>query len=512
MFPVHAWTSPLKRRYRSVDNGRVAERSHRALLAVVGRLAGELDPAALTVRLLQGAAEVFGAESALCAVWVHGSIRVSQFRGIDRERLVAASRHPDFRAFLSGDAVRVDRAGHPVVGLLASHGEVAVGLPLRAGGHQLGHLVLLLAAPPGPDDRAMLETYATHAAVCLLAARLKAVADDHEQHLSSLAHSVTQPVVMVDEQGCLAGVNAAAAATFHLAAGFGRGEPVTGRLGHPVLEQMLASGRETGGEVVVGTEDPRVYRATVRRLRGADGRVTGAVLVLHDITGERQVDALKDDLVAVIGHELRTPVTVVKGYVQTLVRRGADMSEERRSQALAAVSSNVERLERVIEDLLFLSAVQDTPAPVDLRTVDLAEVLAGLAGDRVVVHLPPGRVELPVDEGQLDKVLRHLLDNALEYSDGEVVVELADRGEVVEVSVADDGPGIFSGDLPFLFERFRQLDGSSTRSHGGLGIGLYLCRRVVEALGGRIWCESRLGVGSRFVFTLPRKMAVVTVS
>ena len=495
-----------------VDNGRVVEKSLLALQAVVGRLAGELDPAALTVRVLQGAEELFGAESALCATWVHGSIRVSQFRGIDRERLVVASRHPNFRAFLSGDGVRVDRADHPVVALLTSDGQVAVGLPLTAGGHQLGHLVLLLAVEPGPADRALLETYATHAAVCLLAAQFKAASDDHEQRLSSLAHSVPQPVVIVDEQGCLAGANAAAAATFHLAPGFERGEPVVGRLGHPILEQMLASGRETGGEVVVGTVDPRVYRATVRRLRGADGRVTGAVLVLNDITGERQIDALKDDLVAVIGHELRTPVTVVKGYVQTLVRRGADMSEERRAQALAAVGSNVERLERVIEDLLFLSAVQDTPAPLDLRTLDLCELLGTLAGDRVVVHLPTGRVELPVDETRLAKVLRHLLDNGLEYSDGEVVVELVDRGDTVEVSVSDEGPGIFSGDLPFLFERFRQIDGSSTRSHGGLGIGLYLCRRMVEALGGRIWCESRLGVGSRFVFTLPRKMAVVAVS
>jgi len=347
--------------------------------------------------------------------------------------------------------------------------------------------------------------------VCLLAAQLSAAADDHEHRLASLAHSVTQPVVIVDERGHLVGANGAAAGVFHLAPGFDQGHPVAGRLGHPVLEQMLASGRETGAEVVLGAEEPRVYRATVRRLRGADGRVTGRALVLHDVTGERQIDALKDDLVAVIGHELRTPVTVVKGYVQTLVRRGESMSQERRAQALAAVESNVNRLERVIEDLLFLSAVQDRPAELDLRRQDLGQVLQGFAGDRVVVHVPARPVEMAVDEERLDKVLHHLLANALEYSDGQVVVELVDRGDAVEVSVADEGPGIFSGDLPHLFERFRQLDGSATRSHGGLGIGLYLCRRVVEALGGRIWCESRLGVGSRFIFSLPRQGTLAAV-
>jgi signal transduction histidine kinase len=100
--------------------------------------------------------------------------------------------------------------------------------------------------------------------------------------------------------------------------------------------------------------------------------------------------------------------------------------------------------------------------------------------------------------------MHHLLDNALKYSEGPVVVELADKGDEVEISVTDSGPGIYSGDVPQLFERFRQLDGTSTRQHGGVGIGLYLCRRVVEALGGRIWCDSRLGVGSRFAFTLPK--------
>jgi len=138
--------------------------------------------------------------------------------------------------------------------------------------------------------------------------------------------------------------------------------------------------------------------------------------------------------------------------------------------------------------------------------------VAQVETDRVVVTVPARPVDVPVDEDRLDKVVRHLLANALEYSEGQVVLELVDRGDAVEVSVVDEGPGIFSGDLPHLFERFRQLDGSATRAHGGLGIGLYLCRRVVEALGGRIWVDSRLGVGSRFTFSLPRHGRLAPVS
>jgi signal transduction histidine kinase len=239
-------------------------------------------------------------------------------------------------------------------------------------------------------------------------------------------------------------------------------------------------------------------------MRSQDGRALGRVLVLDDLTAERQADAVKADFVAVIGHELRTPLTVMKGYVHTLVKRWDTLAEEKRGQALGAVQQNLSRLERLIEDLLFISAVEQRRCKLELERHDLGELLADKADDRVTVRRTRGPVDMLVDAAKLDQVMHHLLDNALKYSDGPVVVEVADKGDAVEVSVTDSGPGIYSGDIPHLFERFRQLDGSSTRQHGGVGIGLYLCRRLVEAMGGRIGCESRLGVGSRFAFVLPK--------
>lgn len=465
--------------------------------------AGQLDPAAVAAVALDGARALFGGASGLCALSTDGPLRVTNFRGIAAERLVAASRHPEFRAFLSGERLRVDEPTHPVVAQLGVLSEVAVGVPLSAGGRSLGRLVLLLAATPGPAERSLLTGFADYVAVCLLTSQLGSAVADHEQRLTSLAHSVAQPVVMVDVAGCLVEVNGAAANAFSLASGFERGRPVVGRLGHPALEEMLTSGRETSAEVVVGSGEQRVYRASVRRMRGSDGRVTGRVLVMDDVTGQRQMDALKADFVAVIGHELRTPITVIKGYMQTLVRRGDSLTPERKAQALNALESNVNRLERLIEDLLFMSAIEQRSAAMDVRPHDLSALLRAEANARVVVTTPPRPVEVQVDDARLARVLHHLLSNALEHSDGEVRLELVEAEGEVEVSVTDTGPGIFSGDLPYLFDRFRQLDSSSTRTHGGVGIGLYICRRVVEALGGRIWCESRLGVGSRFIFTLP---------
>ena len=473
------------------------------LLASLAVVARDLDASAMSARILDAARDLFGVDCSLCALSGDGPVRVSQFRGIDAERMARASRQPGFRALVTGSDVRVDGPDDPVVACLSPLDHVAVGLPLAAGGRLLGRLVLLLPEAPGPAGRAVLERFAGQVAVCLLAAELHRAIKDQEHRLASVAHSVGQPVVMVDDNGSLVEVNGAAAQAFHLAGGFERGQPVVGRLGHADIERMLTSGREGTSEVVLGSGEAHVYRATVRRVRGADGRVTGRVLVLDDVTTARQTDALKADFVAVIGHELRTPITVMKGYLKTLLRRGDSLTPERRLQALTAVDTNVTRLERLIEDLLFVSAIEQRSTQLDVRPVDLCDLLRGQAGGRVTVVVPDDAVQADVDEDRLGQVIRHLLDNALEHSEGEVVVRLSEGEGTVQVAVEDSGPGIFSGDIAHLFSRFHQLDSSSTRSHGGLGIGLYICRRIIEAMSGRIWCESRLGVGSRFIFTVP---------
>jgi signal transduction histidine kinase len=138
------------------------------------------------------------------------------------------------------------------------------------------------------------------------------------------------------------------------------------------------------------------------------------------------------------------------------------------------------------------------------EAVDVGVLVEELQVDRVRVDRPRTPLVVEGDPGKLLHAVHHLVDNALKHSDGEVVIELRELHDSVEVAVVDTGVGIFSGDIPTLFRRFRQLDGSSTRATGGTGLGLYVARRIVEAHGGRIWCESRLGHGSRFVVTLPR--------
>jgi len=478
------------------------------VLDTLSVVASSMDAAQTMGHIFDAAARMVGATAGFCALADGGTMRIASYRGMDQEQLVSASRRPEFKALLAPGELRVDASTNPAVGALTRLGEFAVSLPLSADGDDLGRLVLFVAEPPDPSRGRLLASFARNVALSLRAASLYRRIEDHEEQLASMVHAMANPVVVVDETGKVLEVNGAAAELFRLSAAFEIGHPVAGKLGHEGLEAMLAPTANDGADEVVlpGPIDsePRVYRATVRRMRSNDGRALGRVLVLDDLTSERQADAIKADFVAVIGHELRTPLTVMKGYVHTLVKRFDTLAEEKRAQALGAVQANLVRLERLIEDLLFISSVEQRRCKIDLETHDVGALLDERADERVSVRRPRRTVEMLIDQPKLDQVLHHLLDNALKYSDGQVVLELVDQGDAVEISVTDSGPGIYSGDVPQLFERFRQLDGTSTRQHGGVGIGLYLCRRVVEALGGRIWCDSRLGVGSRFAFTLPK--------
>jgi signal transduction histidine kinase len=310
--------------------------------------------------------------------------------------------------------------------------------------------------------------------------------------------------MVLDEKNRFVLVNGAAAELFHLPEAFAVGQPIAGRLGHEGLESLVEEEGEGQMEVLLGTPPDRLYLASTRRMRAPGGRDLGRILVLEDVTKERETDKIKNDFVSVIGHELRTPLTVVKGYVKMLAMKGPNIDEASLDTCTKALTNNTSRLERLIEDLLFVSSIESRRPTLDLQPVDAGQVLDEFAGGRVTVQRPRKNIPVQLDRTKFDQVMHHLIDNALKYTEGEVVVTVVDQDDAVEIRVDDSGPGIYSGDVPQLFERFRQLDGSATRAHGGTGLGLYICRRLVELQGGRIWCDSRLGVGSRFAFTVPK--------
>ena len=248
----------------------------------------------------------------------------------------------------------------------------------------------------------------------------------------------------------------------------------------------------------------------------ADGALTQDVVIVHDVTRERQVERLKADFIATVSHELRTPITPIKGYADLLRRRGDALSPERRDECLAVISDRCDHLARLVEDLLLASRISATegsaPAQVEMGSDDLCALLRRSAGDfgvdaeRVRLSLPTTAIEVACDPMRVIQVLTNLIGNALKYSSpGSHVEVLLGRDEdQAYVDVVDEGRGIPADQLERIFEKFHRVEDPMRMTTGGTGLGLYIARQLASAMGGSVGCTSTLGVGSVFRLTLQR--------
>jgi len=224
----------------------------------------------------------------------------------------------------------------------------------------------------------------------------------------------------------------------------------------------------------------------------------------------RALDRLKSDFAAAASHELRTPLTTIRGFTELLKERTGDDPSVR--DAVEAIARQTAHLQRLVGNLLREAQLEheDQDGPVGPTSVPalLGEVRSGFPGaaERLSVRVDPDMAPLTLDEVAVHEIVANLVDNSLKYSDPEtpVVVEavlMDDR--VLRLTVRDTGPGIPPGDLPRIFDRFTQLDGSSTRSHGGVGLGLHLVRELTRRCGGEVAVDSVVGRGTTFTVTIP---------
>ncbi|MFL6220571.1 MAG: ATP-binding protein [Actinomycetes bacterium] len=245
----------------------------------------------------------------------------------------------------------------------------------------------------------------------------------------------------------------------------------------------------------------------------ADGDMDADVVVVRDVTRERQTDELKADFVASVSHELRSPLTPIKGFLMTLLREDRDFAQDRRREYYKLMLMQSQRLERLIEDLLEVTRLEAGAGLVDATAIDAVDLVRQVVDrftsedpDRTVhVVAPDHAVYCRGDWMRIDQVLGNLLSNALRYAPPHepVEVRLVPQGREVIFEVRDWGPGIPIDEQSRIFERFHRVGHYMTREPGGAGLGLYLAKRLVEAMGGRIWVSSRLGHGSVFSFALP---------
>jgi signal transduction histidine kinase/DNA-binding response OmpR family regulator len=229
----------------------------------------------------------------------------------------------------------------------------------------------------------------------------------------------------------------------------------------------------------------------------------------------KSLDRLKSEFVAVVSHEIRTPLTSVKGAVELLSDDRYFQNGEQQTKLLTIAHANAERLLVLINDILDFSKLEAASLPMSMERQRLEPVVQQ-AVHRMSTQLQEKRIEcdtvlsadlpdLMIDSGRVAQVLTNLLSNAIKFSPvgGRIEITAERDGDGVRVGVRDSGEGIAQEDLPRLFQKFTQIDSSATRKAGGTGLGLVICKGIVEQHGGRIWVESTPNVGSTFFFTLP---------
>jgi len=262
--------------------------------------------------------------------------------------------------------------------------------------------------------------------------------------------------------------------------------------------------------VGVALQNARLYRDTTRQAeRNAQlyEREREAVRRLQEL------DQLRNDFVSTVSHELRTPLTGIKGFADTLLTYWERMNDGRRLEMVRKINTSTNRLERLVHDLLYISRIesgvlplwQSTAALQPLVDAAVSEVEGKFRGQEIEVRPPAEPVVVFADPDRVQQIVVNLLDNAAKYSiEGRPIrIRWAREGTHARISVADCGPGIGPDDFARLFTRFGKLGCAPRAGHVGTGLGLYISKSLVEAMGGTIAVRSRLGRGSVFSFTVP---------
>ncbi|MGH8017708.1 MAG: sensor histidine kinase, partial [Opitutaceae bacterium] len=241
------------------------------------------------------------------------------------------------------------------------------------------------------------------------------------------------------------------------------------------------------------------------------------LFVLHDVTRQRHLENVRREFVANVSHELKTPLSVIKGYAETIVDDHGILPPDQLHQFAGAIHRHSERLSAIVEDLLTLSKLEDDPsaAAADLDRIRLVALLESVredfaeavekGGHPFALVLPQQDCELEVDPLRIHQVFANLIENARKYTPRASKIELggAVRDGRAELWVRDEGPGIPVADLPRIFERFYRVEKGRSRETGGTGLGLSIVKHIAQMHHGQVWAESEPGRGLRVVFALP---------
>jgi two-component system phosphate regulon sensor histidine kinase PhoR len=348
---------------------------------------------------------------------------------------------------------------------------------------------------------------------------------EEKNRSSAILRSMVEGVAVIDSGEHLAFCNEAFSEIVGMSAARAEGRPILEVIRQPeileLVRRALAGEEGLQGEMEVGGVRRRTFGVTVSPVSPAapegtaqPGRPIGAVAVLHEITELRRLEQVRKDFVANVSHELKTPLTSIQGFAETLL--GGALDDPKNSRRFVEIIRNhALRLSRLTDDLLKLSRIEAGKLGLDLQPVSLFDLIGDAVeaarprAERGQLSLsfdcPPDLAPVRGDANLLREVLQNLLDNAIQYTPagGRIDVSAAETDGFAVVTVADTGIGIPEAEQTRIFERFYRVDAARSRELGSTGLGLSIVRHIVEAHGGRVGVESAVGRGSKFFFTIP---------
>jgi K+-sensing histidine kinase KdpD len=411
-------------------------------------------------------------------------------------------------------------------GLLTS-----VGLPLIARKQVIGVLFVFRNYPGvfSSNDRVLLQSFADQAAIAVHNAKLYTQVRYEERRMVALLDSVADGILILSADHKVERCNRAMSRIL--------GIPVDEILGCSHVDVIKWVKREGGitleeagaggwpltpnatlyveGDLERYEKLPLPVGITYAPLVTSEGNLINVVASVRDISHFREAEELKSTFISVISHELKTPVALIKGYVGTLRREDVSWDREIVQDSLEVIEEEADRLTELIENLLDASRLQAGALAINLSDLALDALTYRIAErfkTQTTVHTI--KVDFPSDfpiilgdEDRIAQVLSNLISNAIKYSPKgcEIHIRGQARTKQVVVCVSDQGPGIATADLPYIFDRFYRSSETS-RTTKGAGLGLYLARAVIEAHNGRIWVDPQSGDGARICFSLPREV------
>ncbi len=339
---------------------------------------------------------------------------------------------------------------------------------------------------------------------------------EEKKRLFGILESMTEGVLVVDTEQRILLVNSALCRLFDLRKELVEGkhyweifrDPDVNQMVQESLDKQKGSQKELDFLLTKSIFDIHVSPVFAAK------EFIGIVAVFRDITPLKEFDRMRAEFVANVSHELKTPLTSILGFVETL-KEGAIDDKENSHKFLSIIETQSKKLNALIEDLLLLSRIESSNEPVKKEPVrvkdvmdKLTETFSPLLGEKknsLKVAIEPKDLKIKIELSSFERAISNLIDNAIKYSPvgSQVWVEASGNSKGVTISVKDDGIGIPESDLPRIFERFYRVDKGRTRELGGTGLGLSIVKHIIERHGGSVHVESILQKGSTFTITLP---------